>query len=297
MSPAMEVIPRRVDPNFAAAEKAGLFPLDSDYDLVLDRTAAVVDAETGRPVAVLVKGGIPPKMAKRTWLAIRGKIKGLPDNRRMAAGKGAALRISSSGRNVAVSRGATTPSGAFADTANEVLGFLDGKPGGRNPMCRQSAFTAANIGIWNEFVPLCRKLAEVYAEYLPEFFAAQTAYAEGVPPEFRIPGTPFTTVTLNRNWQVAYHTDAGDYRGGFGVMLQWRAGSFTGGRLVIPAYKIAVEYGTGDVCFADVHQLHAVTRLVGLKGSWERIVGVFYLREGLWRCNADDKGAPAEEKS
>ena len=265
--------------------EAGHF--DHVFDAARDAAGGldVYDAETGRPVCLLRPRAIKPDTARHVWAELRGKVKAVPDNRKIAAGKGAAKRGST--HTNAIARDASTPSGVFKDASNEVIGFLN-NDGRRHRFCRQSAFTAEHPEVWRVTVAFCRELDAIYRDALPDQWARQKAFADRLHPAYLIPGTVFSTVTVNRNWQTAYHFDAGDYSEGFGVMAQWRAGSFTGGDLVFPGYRFAVRYGAGDVCFANVHELHGVSRMIGLKGSWERLVGVFYLREGLLDCESPE---------
>ena len=40
--------------------------------------------------------------------------------------------------------------------------------------------------------------------------------AKATHPNFRIEDTAFTTITINKDYRTAVHTDAGDYAAGFG---------------------------------------------------------------------------------
>ena len=79
---------------------------------------------------------------------------------------------------------------------------------------------------------------------------AQRAFVATVPPEYVIPGTVFTTVTMDRNWRTAAHRDTGDYQLGFGVLAVLEGGHFTGGELIFPKYGTAVNLRTGGVLLA-----------------------------------------------
>jgi hypothetical protein len=102
--------------------------------------------------------------------------------------------------------------------------------------------------------------------------------------DFVIPGTVFTTVTVNRNWQTAVHQDKGDLKAGFGVMSVLEHGKYTGGILVFPKYGVGVDMRERDICFADVHQWHGNTPIKGIPDAHERISCVFYYRENMQYC-------------
>src|SRR5664280_890704 len=62
-----------------------------------------------------------------------------------------------------------------------------------------------------ETLPLIRAVDSVFQEYLPERYAAQAGAASRIGKSFLIDCLPFTTVTINRNWQTAVHLDEGDF--------------------------------------------------------------------------------------
>lgn len=103
-------------------------------------------------------------------------------------------------------------------------------------------------------------------------------------PEWLIPGTPFTTVTVNRNWQTAVHTDRGDLKAGLSLITAMRRGEFTGGYLVFPHYRIAVDLQDRDLLMFDSHHMHGNTPIVGKVGQWERVSCVLYFRERMADC-------------
>ena len=108
--------------------------------------------------------------------------------------------------------------------------------------------------------------------------------------DFRINGTAFTTVTVNKNWRTRAHYDAGDYKQGFGVMTCMRAGRYRGGQLIFPGFRVAVDMRTGGVCLADVHELHGNAPIEGVEGKYERVSCILYYRAKMIEC-----GTAAEE--
>lgn len=262
-----------------------------DVDVEIDDECRVEDADTGEPVAILLRNRVPRAAALNVWRVIRKQINSLPDNRRMASGKKLPRRVGPNGTTDAVDGNAMTPSGPYRNARNNVFGALD-PASARNPMCRHTAMTTIPE-VWKPMTALSRILDEQFREALPGRYAAQREVADKVLPEWLIAGTVFSTITLNRNWQVAYHYDAGDCVEGFGVMFQWRSGEFVGGHFVLPAYGLMIRYDMGDILLANVHELHGITRIVPGRGKWERGVGVFYLRPGLTRCRCREEEATA----
>ena len=60
-------------------------------------------------------------------------------------------------------------------------------------------------------------------------------------PAWVIPGTPFTTATVNNTYAGAIHTDAGDLKAGFGVLVVLREGHYEGCETVFPEYGVGVD--------------------------------------------------------
>ena len=104
-------------------------------------------------------------------------------------------------------------------------------------------------------------------------------------PDFVIRGTSFTTLTVNRNWQTALHTDRGDLPEGFGVLTCLRSGEYEGGFLVMPKYRVAVDMTSGCVLCANVHEWHG-NSVIRHGAKWERITCVFYARKKMIFCGS-----------
>jgi hypothetical protein len=99
----------------------------------------------------------------------------------------------------------------------------------------------------------------------------------------------FTTVTANKSWRTAAHSDKGDLKEGFGALTVM--GDFGGCHLIFPKYRVAVKYREGDILLADVHQTHGNTALLFPDGSPcteenkpERLTCVFYYQAKMSKC-------------
>ena len=78
---------------------------------------------------------------------------------------------------------------------------------------------------------------------------------------------------------------------GFGCILVLRRGSYAGGELVLPAYRVGADLQDRDLLLFDVHELHGNLPLVGEgppmlpeQGGYERISVVFYFRANMVEC-------------
>jgi hypothetical protein len=170
-----------------------------------------------------------------------------------------------------------------------IMGYADRDPP-RFRGCRETAFTAREVAAWDDCQPFLRAVNAVFRAECPDRYAAQRAVIEAADPSWRIAGTVFSTVTVNRNFQTAVHKDAGDLKEGFGVMAVLTRGRYEGGTLVFPQYGVGADVRDRDVLLADVHEWHANTPLIGEPGRFDRVSVVAYCRAHIVEC-----GTPEEE--
>lgn len=182
--------------------------------------------------------------------------------------------------------------------SSAIVGSVD--PQGQQRYCRLTAWTGANLPQWQALQPLLQAVAALQAEYVPDRAAAQRAVAESSDPAWVVPGTPFSTVTVNNTYPTGVHTDKGDLDAGFSAIACLRRGEYTGGALVFPEYRVAVDLKHGDLLLMDAHQWHGNTALVCACGrepngvcetcGAERISLVCYFRTKVADC-----GTPEQE--
>lgn len=182
--------------------------------------------------------------------------------------------------------------------SSATVGAVD--PQGQTKYCRLTAWTRDNIPSWDLLQPVFQAVAGELERYVPERYAAQAAYAAKADPAWVIPGTPFTTITVNNTYSTGVHTDKGDLDEGFSTITCIRRGDYTGGQLVFPEYRVAVDLKHGDLLLMDAHDWHGNVVLVcacgkeangACKGCGaERVSIVSYFRTKIARC-----GSPEEE--
>jgi GR25 family glycosyltransferase involved in LPS biosynthesis len=195
------------------------------------------------------------------------------------------------------------------EVASNPIGFYGStKNLGVNLPCRLSHYTRTNFYKYREGLPFIKEIAKSYEELNPEEFTKQMERANSKP-DFKIEDTPFSTITINRNFRTAVHTDKGDW--GFGNLSVLERGKYQGGYLVFPKWKIAINMRSGDHLCADVHQYHGNTEMyeseedklyndqledifkdnlevgvLGLNNRFCRLSFVCYLRENIINCSA-----------
>ena len=133
---------------------------------------------------------------------------------------------------------------------------------------------------YKKTIPLIKDIDELYAKMTPEQYKSQRKAANQT--YFKIPGTSFTTVTTNVNYQTSIHTDRGDWQKSFGNLAVIERGKYSGAETCFPQYKIAVNVRSGDILFMDVHQPHANLPLILEDKDAIRLSIVCYLRTNVW---------------
>jgi hypothetical protein len=143
---------------------------------------------------------------------------------------------------------------------------------------------------WAAILPLLRCLDRTFRQWEPRRYAAQQTYVRATQPEYVVAGTAFTTATVNNTERYRAHRDRGDLKLGFGVITVARSRGYTGGELIFPRYRVAVDLRAGDVLLADVDEVHGNAPIVPTEGDPERLSVIAYYRAKMIRC-----GTLAEE--
>ena len=170
----------------------------------------------------------------------------------------------------------------YANSVNSgIAGWFDRYP--RIPYGRATSYTRDN---WDKFqmaFPFLQSLAKGFKDLLPWRYGNQMEAASKIDPAFRIPGTPFTTVTVNKTFRTAAHRDAGDFDAGLSNLLVLsNDGNYTGGYLVFPEIRTAVNVRPGDLLLVNNHEvIHGNTPIELGSDESERISLVVYLREKM----------------
>ena len=133
---------------------------------------------------------------------------------------------------------------------------------------------------YNKLLPLIQQIDEYYKKLTPEQYANQ--YKKAKQTHFKIPGTSFTTVTTNVNYQTSVHTDKGDDDEGFGNLAVIEQGKYSGAETCFPQYGIGIDVRNGDILFMDVHQPHANLPMIKEDKDAIRLSIVCYLRKNVW---------------
>lgn len=262
----------------------------SDISVMLTGPARVLKPD-GKPLCVYLPGAISPELREQSYPTLHSLKGSYTSNRGYASGS---ERKESVGQRTYARLVDSAIAGAFEAT-------------GPKQYCRLTAWTGREMESWKGLWPLLGFIANALQEHVPERYAAQVREATRTSPDWVIPGTPFTTVTINNTYSTAVHTDKGDLDSGFSTLAVFRRGDFSGGWLCFPEYRVGVDMQDGDLLLMDAHDWHGNTPLepepernvrgllVGDPG-FERISVVSYFRTKMTKCGDAKTEAERQEQ-
>jgi hypothetical protein len=250
-------------------KKVGKIVTEGDYNLRLTGEAEVFKPN-GDLLCIYLPKAIPEDMAEASY-KILSPIRIDTRNRGKASG-GDRVRRSESQTYAKVVQSA-------------ILGAFE-PAGGRFRACRLTAWTGKNNEQFREIFPLFQHVAALFKERVPDRFEAQQGFADRTHSDWMIPGTPFTTITVNNTYATGVHTDKGDLDEGFSCLCVFKRGKLSGGHLTFPEYRVAVDLQDRDLILMDAHSWHGNTELIKESDDAERISVVHYYRTEIKACES-----------
>jgi len=130
-----------------------------------------------------------------------------------------------------------------------------------------------------------RRVIQYYEQYFPEIFEQHKDIVyEKVLDEWKIGNTPFTSGIVNKNNQLKYHFDTGNFKGVLSNMVVFKKGT-SGGHLVIPSLDLALEVSDNSLTiFNGQDILHGVSPIEYDTETGYRYSVVYYSLEQMWKC-------------
>ena len=255
----------------------------------------IVKNEKGETLLVFLKNKIPKNICHQAYKVFR-KAATLTSNRATAAGPlpnslkigdkfdgGRIGKIEGNRFYVLKKDGTLSNSARGVQVKSGIMGYSDRYS--RIPFCRTTEFTRRYFEEYKQTLPYLNYISKLFKEYIPERYKPQKKAWEDTHKDFKIPETPFTTITVNKNFRTACHYDAGDLKEGFGNLAVLQAGEYTGAYTIIPKYGVGIDVRSCDVSFFDVHELHGNTE-IKTKGNAERISIIAYYRNKMRKCGS-----------
>jgi hypothetical protein len=271
---------------------------DRHYDAVVAEDLDAYDADTARLIFRFRRGVLP---AASTSLAreVFGDIdERLPPScsRMAAAGRLDLARVRALRDDVAAVH--SHPKCPFkgqwelrsgkrleSSLCNPVKSFIAGYNFRRfSKLARLGGFSAAFPGDWERAVPFFEAIGDALDRHMFCEARSMRRWCERHSvTSFTIGRTCLSTVAVNVSYDSCFHWDRGDMRDGYSTLTAVGVGgSYSGGYLVLPGYRVAVDVREGDVLFNQSHiDLHGNTAVRPDAPGAKRVSFVTYLKEML----------------
>jgi hypothetical protein len=276
-------------PQSELEKKIGKIVTDADYNLLLTGPGKILKPN-GQALCVYLPGVMSAHTKDNDAYQALHSLRSIKsDNRGTASGSDYAREshLNNAGKNTI----------RYMNVPSTIIGATDAS--GRQLYCRLTAWTGSNIPQWQTIHPMLRTVAKHFEKHVPDRYAAQMEQVRQTKPEWIVPGTPFSTVTVNNSWSTGVHVDDGDLPQGFSTLVCIRRGNYTGGRLTFPRYRVAVDMQDGDLILMDAHEYHGNTSIVCECGNVcngmckvctaERISLVSYFKTRMTKCGTADE--------
>jgi len=102
--------------------------------------------------------------------------------------------------------------------------------------------------------------------------------------DYQIENTPFTSGIINKDNQLKYHFDTGNFKDVYSCMLGFKE-DILGGYLALPEYNCAFEIEDNSLFIFDGQNiLHGVTPFEKLTEKSYRYTIVYYSLKRMWQC-------------
>ena len=168
-----------------------------------------------------------------------------------------------------------------------IFGYFDMWPPSQkavsvNPIIevRECEFNRDYPDKYKKTMPLINEIDKLYKKLMPVNYKTQRKKANQT--YFKIPGTSFTTVATNINFQTKIHRDKKDDANGFVNLAVIERGKYTGGETCFPQYGLGVNVRSGDVLFMDVQQPHGKLPINKKTEEAIRLSIICYLKNNIW---------------
>lgn len=129
------------------------------------------------------------------------------------------------------------------------------------------------------------KVSKYYEDFFPvKYREHKDLVSEKVKEEWVIKDSPFTSGIVNKNSQLKYHIDGGNFKGMLSNMVVFKK-DVEGGYLVIPELDIALEVADKSLTIFNGQILvHGVSPIEYKNSEAYRFSIVYYSLEQMWKC-------------
>lgn len=251
----------------------------SSVSRIVDESCRIYGPD-GKLAAVLMRDAIPEDDIRKAWFHLKN-YNPSTGNRGTASGVSGRKRVKGDG---------TVSRTMILETVNSgIIGYFDRYP--RTPYCRKCAWNQDNPAAFADLIPLAQNVSQAFKSAWEEKWSLQNEISVKTHPDFVIPKTVFTTITVNKNYRTAAHKDPRNLEDSIATMLVIHDGPVKGGELILPEFDLAFRFKSGDLVWFDNPNLfHGNAPIIRLGEKAQRCSLVFYFRQGMVNC-----GSHAEE--
>lgn len=154
----------------------------------------------------------------------------------------------------------------------------------RSDFCSSASLTRDEPKVAEQLNKLALRMQELYKKYIPITFEEHSARAKEIKENWLIKDTLFSSGIVNKNNQLRYHRDAGNFDNVFSCMLVLKGG-VEGGFLSVPEYGVGLELKNNTVLMFNGQKLmHGVTPIKRQNAMSYRFSVVFYTLKSMWNC-------------
>lgn len=288
----------------------GKMVTDNDYDAIIRGDTDVYDAKTGvllfnfrkrvipdrvRVIAHQVYDKVDSKMQPSNW---RNYAAGPPDLQRWHEFRPDVkelIPVTATKAQLVLEDGTVRKTPLCNPVRSYTAGYNYWRwKGGRG---LKTGFTKKYPAEWEKSLPFFQSVYAHLKREMPNIHKLHKAQCDKHR-KFTIPGTNLTTVSINVNYATSYHLDTGDLDDGMSTLTVLEIGEYTGGYLVFPTYRIAVDIREGDVILNQSHKLyHGNSPISPITAGGKRISFVTYLKKKMAdACNLADEGDADEDE-
>jgi hypothetical protein len=175
-----------------------------------------------------------------------------------------------------------------------VGGFMDRYP--RIPFCRETGWSANHKNLYDAALPLFQAAANVYKNELPIRYTGQMEAMQRLGSDWQIGDTPYTTLTINRDFRTAAHRDVGDLCEGYedspnpvgfsNLLVLDNGKNYDGFYLCFPEFRVAANIRAGDMILMNAHRIHSNSPSFNYEEGFERMSVVMYFRDSMLSCGS-----------
>lgn len=155
----------------------------------------------------------------------------------------------------------------------------------RQDYCSSTAMARTYPKQHHVITDYAKNIVRFYEEYFPDkYLMHKQMVQEKVMDDWTIGGTPFTSGIVNKNNQLKYHFDSGNFSGVLSNMIVFKRDT-KGGYLVIPEFDIALEVADNTLTiFNGQDILHGVSPIENQNDHAYRYSIVYYSLKRMWQC-------------